>query len=74
MGRIKLRTLELGIFRFGDERRTCYEQLDGSVILADQCECAKDPFCCPIDKHSIAARQKELRETPGLDDWHLGEE
>jgi hypothetical protein len=67
MGRIKLRTLALGIFRYGDERRTCFEQLDGSFILADECTCSKDPFTCPIDKHSIEARQKELWENWGAE-------
>lgn len=60
MGRIKLRTLQISTREIGGERRTVYEQIDGNVILGDECTCWKDPFCCPIDKHSIEVRQKEL--------------
>lgn len=62
MGRTKLRELHLGFREIGGERRTVYEQLDGNVILADECLCWKDPFSCPIDKHGLAARMKEMRE------------
>lgn len=58
--RIRLRELALSIQPYAGERRTVYEQLDGSVILASECTCRKDPFLCPIDKHAIAARQMEL--------------
>jgi hypothetical protein len=57
---IKLRELALRIEPYAGERRTVYEQLDGSVILASECTCDRDPFTCPIDKHGIDVRQREL--------------
>jgi hypothetical protein len=67
MGRIKLRELKISVRPYQNgprdlPYRCVYEQLDGNVILADDCTCAKDPFTCPIDKHSMAARMHELRE------------
>ena len=59
---IRLRELELRIEPYGGERRTVYEQLDGTVILADECTCARDPFTCPIDKYGLEARRKELEK------------
>jgi hypothetical protein len=62
VGRIKLRELKLGFRAYDGERRTVYEQLDGNVILADECTCYRDPLFCPIDKHAMEARQNNLRE------------
>jgi len=61
MKRWQCPTVALGIREIGGERRTVYIQLDGSIVLADECTCVKDPFLCPINKHAIAARNKELK-------------
>jgi len=46
----------------GGVRRTVYYQLDGEIILADECECdASSCLECPIDEHAIRARMRELQ-------------
>lgn len=42
-------------------RHSAYRQLDGSFISSAECECDRDPFTCPIDRHAIDARQLEIR-------------
>ena len=60
-----------GIFftLIGRWRRSCYQQIDGETILADECKCWIDwlpdftvrrSLNCPIDEHSVAARQKAM--------------
>jgi hypothetical protein len=62
MKRWQCPVLALGIREIAGERRTVYIQLDGSVALADECSCAKDPFTCPINKHALSARNKQLEK------------
>lgn len=61
MKRWQCPVVALGIREISGERRTVYLQLDGSIALADECSCAKDPFLCPINKHALAARNYELK-------------
>lgn len=60
MQRWQCPVVALGIREISGERRTVYIQLDGSIALADECSCAKDPFLCPINKHALAARNQFL--------------
>jgi hypothetical protein len=43
-------------------RRTVCVQWDGEIIFAEACLCHRDPLECPIDKHAIQARKKELEK------------
>ncbi len=62
MKRWQCPVVALEIREISGERRTVYLQLDGSIALADECSCAKDSFLCPINKHALAARNKQLEK------------
>jgi hypothetical protein len=56
------KSLQLEMVEVEGQIRSAFRQIDGSLMLADFCECKKDPFSCPIDKHALAARMKELTQ------------
>jgi len=50
------------------KRRSVYRQLDGTIILADECKCGvRFELDCPIDDHAIKASAQEMREQPNGD-------
>ena len=58
----KLEYLQPFIAEVGSQRRTCHWQIDGSLILADECTChdGRLRWDCPVDVHAVTARMREI--------------
>jgi hypothetical protein len=61
--RAGLEISEIYFAEVGGVRRSVYRQLDGTMILADECTCdrGEPDWQCPIDWHAIQARQADVK-------------
>lgn len=59
---VEIATPDVVFVGCGRQRRAFFQQLDRSLAEPAMCICDQTPLIdCPIDKHRIAAREREMR-------------